>query len=50
VNLPADESVEAPIVVRRRLDAHDVVHVAELTPSIVDEEVLRQSNARGLSW
>lgn len=43
----ADESVEGPVVDRLRLDAPDVVCVAELEPSIVDEEVSREANARG---
>ena len=47
MNLVGDESVERPVVERLRLDGHDVVYVAELAPSIVDEEVLRQANARG---
>jgi predicted nuclease of predicted toxin-antitoxin system len=47
VNLFADESVEGPVVDRLRLDAHEVVYVAELTPSVVDDEVLQQANARG---
>lgn len=47
MNLFADESVEGPVVERLRLDAHEVVYVAELTPSVVDEEVLQQANARG---
>jgi predicted nuclease of predicted toxin-antitoxin system len=46
VNLFADESVERQVVERLRLDAHDVEYVAELTPSIVDEEVLQRANAR----
>ena len=46
MNLFADESVEWPVVERLRLDTHDVVYVAELTPSIIDEEVLQQANAR----
>ena len=27
------------------MDTHEVVYVAELTPSVVDEEVLQQANA-----
>jgi predicted nuclease of predicted toxin-antitoxin system len=47
VNLLADESVEGQVVERLRQDGHDVIYVAELAPSIVDEEVLHQANARG---
>jgi predicted nuclease of predicted toxin-antitoxin system len=46
VNLFADESVDKPIVERLRQDTHDVVYVAELAPSITDDEVLREANGR----
>jgi len=46
VNLFADESVDRPVVERLRQDSHDVVYVAELTPSITDDEVLRDANSR----
>jgi predicted nuclease of predicted toxin-antitoxin system len=46
VNLFADESVERPVVDRLRQDNHDVVFVAELAPSITDNEVLRNANDR----
>jgi len=46
VNLVANEGVERQVVERLRQDGHDVVYVAELSPSITDEEVLRQANAR----
>jgi predicted nuclease of predicted toxin-antitoxin system len=46
VNLFADESVDRPIVERLRDDGHDVVYVAELAPSITDDEVLRDANSR----
>jgi predicted nuclease of predicted toxin-antitoxin system len=44
--LLADESVDRPIVERLRLDGHDVVYVAELSPSITDEQVLQEANSR----
>ena len=47
MNLLADESVEGPVVTRLRQDSHDVLYVAERVPSITDEEVLREANARG---
>jgi len=47
VNLVADEGVDRPVVERLRQDGHDVVYVAELSPSIADEEVLQQANALG---
>jgi predicted nuclease of predicted toxin-antitoxin system len=41
MNLVADESIDRPIVERLRQEGHDVLDVAELAPSISDEEVLR---------
>ena len=47
MNLLADESVERSVVESLRRDSHQVLYVAELAPSIVDEEVLREANDRG---
>ena len=44
MNLLADESVDRPIVERLRNDGHEVVYVAELSPSIGDNEVLQKAN------
>jgi predicted nuclease of predicted toxin-antitoxin system len=44
MNLLANESVDRPIVERLRRDGHDVVYVADLSPSITDDEVLQQAN------
>ena len=46
MNLLADESVDQPIVDRLRLDGHDVDCVAELSPSISDDEVLQRANSK----
>ena len=46
MNLFADEGVDRPVVERLRQDDHDVMYVAELAPSIPDEEVLREANGR----
>ena len=46
MNLLADESVDSPVVERLRQEGHQVVYVAELAPSITDEEVLQQANTR----
>ena len=46
MNLVADEGVDRPVVDRLRQDGHAVVYVAELSPSVVDEEVLQQANTR----
>lgn len=47
MNLLADESVDRAIVERLRQDGRSVVYIAELSPSISDEEVLQQANALG---
>ncbi len=44
--LLADESVDQPIVDRLRQDGHDTVYIAELSPSISDEQVLNAANSR----
>jgi predicted nuclease of predicted toxin-antitoxin system len=46
VNLVADESVDRAVVERLRQDGHHVVYVAELSPSVPDEDVLQEANAR----
>ena len=46
MNLVADEGVDRPVVEQLRQDGHDVVYVAELSPSLPDDEVLQQANAR----
>ena len=47
MNLFADESVDRPVVERLRQEGHDVAYVAELSPSITDDEVLQQANDQG---
>ena len=44
MNLVADEGVDRPVVERLRRDGHHVVYVAELSPSVADEEVLQRAN------
>jgi predicted nuclease of predicted toxin-antitoxin system len=39
------KGVDRPVVERLREDGHHVVYVAEMSPSIPDEEVLQQANA-----
>ena len=46
MNLLADESVDRPIVDRLRQQGHDVVSVAELSPSMADDQVLQCANER----
>ncbi len=41
MNLLADESVDRPIVERLRQQGYDVVYVAELSPSMADDQVLQ---------
>lgn len=47
MNLLADEGVDRAVVERLRNDGHDVLYVADLSPSITDEEILQQANDRG---
>ena len=47
MNLFADEGLERAIVERLRRDGHSVGWVAELAPSVPDEEVLRLATAAG---
>lgn len=47
MNLLADGGVDRADVERLRHEGHDVVYVAELSPSITDDEVLQQANDRG---
>ena len=47
MHLLADESVDQPVVERRRADGHEVVAVAEIEPSMADEAVLTMANQRG---
>ena len=44
MNIVADEGVDAPIVIRLRQEGHRVWYVAELAPSISDEEVFNLAN------
>lgn len=46
MNLLADESVDRPVVDRLRQQGHDVVYVAELSPSMEDDQVLQYANER----
>lgn len=46
MNLVAHEGVDRLVVERLREDGHEVLYVAELSPSVSDEEVLQQANAR----
>jgi predicted nuclease of predicted toxin-antitoxin system len=43
----ADESVERQIVEALRLEGHVVASVAEMSPSISDDDVLRDANSQG---
>lgn len=44
MNFVADESVDRQIVERLRDDGHSVWYVAEMSPSISDDEVLETAN------
>jgi predicted nuclease of predicted toxin-antitoxin system len=47
MNLVADESIDQAIVAGLRQEGHDVLYIAELSPSISDDEVLNEANGRG---
>ncbi|MCS6977699.1 MAG: DUF5615 family PIN-like protein [Gemmatales bacterium] len=47
MNLVADENVDRSIVERLRKDGHVVDWIAELSPSVTDDEVLRQASESG---
>jgi hypothetical protein len=42
MNIVADEGIDRQIVEQLRQAGHDVLYVAELAPSISDDEVLQQ--------
>ncbi|GAA4353504.1 hypothetical protein GCM10023185_14180 [Hymenobacter saemangeumensis] len=44
MRLLADENLEAPIIRQLRLGGHDVAAVAEISPGIMDEDVLALAN------
>src|SRR5262245_61172078 len=44
--LLADESVDRMIVERLRADGHDTLYVAEMSPGITDDEILREASSR----
>ncbi len=46
MNLLADENVEQQIVEYLRRDQHDVYFIAEMEPSVDDDEVLNRANER----
>ena len=46
MNFVADENVDRPIVERLRQEGHDVAYVAELSPSVADQEIIGQANAQ----
>jgi len=43
----ADEGVDRQIVERLRLDGHEVAYVAEMSPGLLDDAVLRESRDAG---
>ena len=43
MNILADESVDAPVISRLRVDGHDVVAIAEMSPGITDSAVLAEA-------
>ena len=47
MNLLVDECVDRQIVDQLRKDGHSVLYIAEMAPSIADDEVLEIANRRG---
>lgn len=47
MNLLADEGVDRPVVDRLRREGHIVVYVAELSPGIADDEIMRRADEAG---
>jgi predicted nuclease of predicted toxin-antitoxin system len=47
MNFVADEGIDKQIVERLRQDGHEILYVAEMEPSISDEEVLNRANEKG---
>jgi len=47
MNLLADEGIHRQVVERLRHEGHHTLYVAEMSPSISDDEVLQQANASG---
>jgi predicted nuclease of predicted toxin-antitoxin system len=47
MNFVADEGIDRQIVERLRQDGHEILYVAEMEPSIADEEVLNMANEKG---
>ena len=47
MNFVADEGIDRQIVERLRRDGYEILYVAEMEPSISDEEVLNRANERG---
>ena len=47
MNLVCDENIHRSLVGALRAAGHDVVYIAELSPSVVDSDVLREANDRG---
>jgi predicted nuclease of predicted toxin-antitoxin system len=47
MNLVADENIDRGIVERLRADGHAVDWIAEVSPSVSDEDVLRRATSSG---
>ena len=44
MKIVADEGIERHVVVRLRVEGHDVVHIAEIARGITDQEILELAN------
>ena len=45
MNLLADENIDRQIVARLRKDGHGMLYIAEIAPSVSDDEVLSKANS-----
>ena len=47
MNFVADEDIDRQVVERLRQDGHEILYVAEMEPSVSDEDVLKRANEKG---
>lgn len=50
MKLFADENIDRPIVDRLRQDGHLVAYVAEISPSVSDDEIIDQTSGCSLRF
>jgi hypothetical protein len=50
MNFLADEGVDRAVVARLRQEGHEVVYIAQLSPSLTDEEAFINPMNAALCW